>query len=67
MPSRAILKAGSCVTSWPEKSTWPSVAVTSPVTVRAMVDLPAPFEPTSATTPPLGTRNETSKRARYGP
>ena len=64
MPSRAILKAGSVVTFWPAKCTSPAVAVTKPVTVRAMVDLPAPLEPTSATTPPLGTRNETSKSAR---
>ena len=55
------------MTSCPEKRTWPADAVTNPVTVRATVDLPAPLEPTSATTPPSGTRKETSKRARYGP
>ena len=55
------------VTSWPEKSTWPTDAVTSPVTVLATVDLPAPFDPTRATTPPVGTLKDTSKSARYGP
>ena len=67
MPSRAILYAGRLVTSRPSKSTWPADAVTRPVTVLATVDLPAPLEPTRATTPPAGTRNETSNRARYGP
>ena len=67
MPRRAILQAGIRVTSVPAKKTEPSVAVTSPVMVRATVDLPAPFEPISATTPPAGTLNDTSKSARYGP
>ena len=52
------------MTSCPERMTRPPDAVTSPVTVLAMVDLPAPFEPTRATMPLSGTRNETSKRAR---
>ena len=51
----------------PAKRTEPSVAVTRPVIVRATVDLPAPFDPISATTPPAGTLNDTSKSARYGP
>ena len=67
MPSRAILQADVRVTSVPAKRTEPSVAVTRPVMVRATVDLPAPFEPISATTPPAGMLNDTSKSARYGP
>ena len=55
------------VTSCPEKTTCPVDAVTSPVTVLATVDFPAPLEPTRATMPLSGTRNDTSKRARYGP
>ena len=34
---------------------------------RATVDLPEPLEPSNATTPPAGTANVTSNRARYGP
>ncbi len=64
MPSRAILYAARPVTSTPSNTTWPEVAVTRPVTVLATVDLPAPLEPTSANTPPGGTRNETSNNAR---
>ena len=56
--------AGSFVMSCPAKVMVPDVAVTSPVTVRATVDLPDPFEPTSATIPPAGTVKETLKRAR---
>ena len=66
-PSRAILHAGNRVTSVPANDTVPTVACTSPVMVRATVDLPAPFDPMSATTPPVGTLNDTSNSARYGP
>ena len=55
------------MTSVPASVTEPSVAVTSPVIVRATVDFPAPFDPISATTAPAGTLNDTSKSARYGP
>ena len=50
--------------SVPENQIFPVAAVTSPVIVRATVDLPAPFEPTNATMLPTGTLNETSKSAR---
>ena len=38
----------------------PAWARTSPDMALSVVVLPAPFEPSSATTPPAGTRSETS-------
>ena len=62
-----LVGRAAAVTSCPEKMTWPDDAVTSPVTVRAMVDFPAPFEPTSATTPPVGHAERHVEERAVGP
>ncbi len=67
MPSRAILNAGIALMSWLLKVIWPELAVTSPLTTLATVDLPAPFEPSRATIAPGFTSNEMPNRARYEP
>ena len=64
MPSRAIRKAGIVAMSLLLKVMRPEVAVTSPLTTLATVDLPAPFDPSRATIAPGFTSNETPKSAR---
>ena len=64
MPSRAILNAGMAAMSWLLKVIRPELAVTNPLTTLATVDLPAPFEPSSATIAPGFTSNETPNSAR---
>ena len=55
------------VMSSPSNSSWPAVTGSSPETTRAIVVLPAPFAPSSATTWPSGTENDTPNNARNGP
>ena len=45
----------------------PAVGVTSRTRLRAIVDLPEPDSPTTASEPPRGTLKETSSTARNGP
>jgi hypothetical protein len=44
----------------PLVATEPVCIGSSPAIRRSSVDLPAPFAPTNATTPPAGTRKDTS-------
>ena len=62
-----IRHAGWSVTSAPEIRTFPDVGAISPDATRATVVLPAPFGPSSAHTPPVGTANETPNSARKSP
>ena len=54
IPSRAIRYGRSLSMRTPSKSTSPLVGRTSPDATRAIVVLPAPFEPSSASTLPFG-------------
>ncbi len=63
MPRRTTASGGSSCTGFPSKKMPPSV--TSPSSLRSspemalrVVDLPAPFEPSSATIFPSGTERE---------
>ena len=47
----------------PRTVTRPSVGARMPAMARSSVDLPAPFRPTTASTVPFGTVNDTSRRA----
>ena len=67
MPRRTSFQVANPVTSSPANKMRPAVQGTSPVTTRAMVDLPAPFGPTRAVTEPAATDIETPKRARNRP
>ena len=67
IPSRANRYACWPVTSSPRKSSRPDVGLSRPEHTRAMVVLPAPFDPSRATALPAGTSSETPKTARNGP
>ena len=47
----------------PRTVTRPSVGARMPAIARSRVDLPAPLRPTTASTLPFGTVNETSRSA----
>ena len=55
------------VMSTPSNRTAPAVIGIRPETTRAIVDLPAPFAPSSATTRPSAIENDTPNSARNGP
>ena len=63
-PSPRWLIRNGCrwVTGSPSKWISPREGRTSPMMVLSVVDLPAPFRPSSATTSPEETRNDTSAR-----
>ena len=67
MPSGAMSHGFIPVMSTPSKRTAPAVTGISPETTRAVVDLPAPLAPSSATTCPSGIENDTPNSARNGP
>src|ERR1051325_10426271 len=58
---------GSSVISWPPTVTLPSVGGMNPVTMRMVVDLPAPFGPRKPSTSPRSREKETPSTARFGP
>src|SRR5579859_2997912 len=58
-PSRVVWKADSPAISRPASRMDPETDGIMPETVRRVVVLPAPLDPMSATTRPLGTSNET--------
>ena len=51
----------------PQISTWPSVGAKLPVSIRMVVDLPAPFGPKKPNTSPFDNSNETLLTALFGP
>jgi hypothetical protein len=58
-PMRARSLGEAPVTSWPAIRTSPAVGRTSPAHTLTVVDLPAPFAPSRATTAPGGTVRST--------
>jgi hypothetical protein len=61
MPSSSSRRGLAPVTSSPRSSTRPSRGRSSPLRTASMVDLPAPFGPTTQVIPPSGTLSDTSR------
>src|SRR3954463_11762049 len=58
---------GDSAISWPPTVTVPEVAGMNPVTIRMVVDLPAPLGPRKPSTSPRSTVKEMSSTARFAP
>ena len=59
--------SGSCATSKPATRPRPEVGVSSPHSIRMVVDFPAPFGPRKPKISPLGTFSETWSTATKSP
>ena len=64
---RALAAIGSVHTSMPSTHTCPRSGRNSPVAMRSVVVLPAPFGPTMPKNEPRGTSRLTSATAIFGP
>src|SRR5256885_16975046 len=67
IPIRRLAGMGFSSMSKPPTVTLPSVGGMKPVSMRMLVDLPAPFGPRKPSTSPCSTENETPSTARLGP
>src|SRR3712207_3267202 len=67
MPIRTIFSGENRSMRRPWNSIDPAVERTRPEMARSVVDLPAPFAPSTATTPPSDTSMVMSRRAMTGP
>src|SRR5580704_13421810 len=67
MPHRHRSQDGALVRSFPPNRSAPASTGSSPPRQASRLDLPAPFRPTSPTTCPTGTSNETPSTTRSAP
>jgi len=66
-PSLTIVRGLKPAIGLPSNRIEPARGATRPEIARSVVDLPAPFEPNSATTAPSSIVNETPRKASISP